>query len=633
MLTYNFQEVLAQAPVNDVVSWPPGMLLLASVLYSALGSTPQRLFEVEPVIGLFLFAGLPLVAIPTMCRVNWVAKACHFVAGIRTTYGSSNFWVRAGDISLDTRKEGLRKASSVIHPVTYEDRSATETPLDEKVWTRTSAGMIYPALWALPSPTTTQATPSPTSRHFLLWAATEYHVFHDWEVEIYSDGSLLYTTKAKPASTVVDVDTVESAIPVVAAQMIRRPHSQSKIRMLASKSSDNAPFVLDLAKVDLDCPACSIDFHSYAPESSKVSASLRELAESYFIVVQYIKKHYPTWSDSAKCSPGTINPPLARVHVGQSLWTAILGGGLFPKGRLTIQNLPGRWGCLDVSPDEMYITRLDAVLNLLQPYANTAAFGDLIFSNGLSRRTAIPFLIAGLVGQVLICYFICVATTAGVWTSVALANVLYAGRLADWHSIWYGKTSDSAEPGFKMYLPNSKDLMCIATLDRTTPRQGDLRPGFLLNLFGLIAAILGTIFSNQTRNALDFSPASPTLPWVIYTSIALCMGTSFLIALTILVQQLDEKTWFDRALIPTRWMVLSTVPTSLVVSGLAIYFQKTNQQYLWPILDALTWVSGVPLGMLENGRMIAGDDNILHLVLLNRWIMGAVASSVGSFNV
>jgi len=34
--------------------------------------------------------------------------------------------------------------------------------------------------------------------------------------------------------------------------------------------------------------------------------------------------------------------------------------------------------------------------------------------------------------------------------------------------------------------------------------------------------------------------------------------------------------------------------------------------------------------MIENGRFFSADDNMLHLVLLNRWMMGAVASALGS---
>ncbi|KIK01119.1 hypothetical protein K443DRAFT_7167, partial [Laccaria amethystina LaAM-08-1] len=84
--------VFAQAPVNDVVSWPPGLLLLATVLYATLGTSPNQLWEIEPVTGVFLFTGLPKLSIRGMQRVNWVTSACHFVPGIRSAFGRANFW-------------------------------------------------------------------------------------------------------------------------------------------------------------------------------------------------------------------------------------------------------------------------------------------------------------------------------------------------------------------------------------------------------------------------------------------------------------------------------------------------------------------------------------------------------------
>ncbi|KAK1223991.1 hypothetical protein PQX77_013127 [Marasmius sp. AFHP31] len=635
MASYFVQEVFAQAPVNDIISWPPGLLLLASVLYAALGTTSGRLFEIEPVIGTFMFSGLPLVSLSRMRRVNWVAKACHFVSGIRTAHGKYNFWVRADDITPTGIKDALEKVTNVLHCVVWEERSSDELPmLDESLWARGDVGMIRPKTWPPTSNPSTAVKPADsaiTPRDFLLWAAIEYHAFHEWEVEIYSRESLLYTTKGKPPSTVVDVESEEDAIPVVAAQMVRRPHSQTTLRAkLARPEVDGEPRVLNLDRIDLDAPTCYIDFHSYAPESAKVSASLNELAHSYFVVTQHIKQHASTWSI------GSSPDVLMRVSVGQSLWIAILGGGLLKQGRVTFQNLPGRWSFSGTpqghrgTPDEAYLSRVDAILEALQPYANTPRFFDLVFSGGVSRRTCVPFLIAGIVGQIIICYFISVGTTAGVWTSVALANTLYSGRLVDWHSVWFGKTADNSEPGFKMYVPGTENLMCIATLNRTGPREGDLRQGFILNMVGLAAAICGAIFAVPTRNALGFGPVDPSATWVSYTSIGLCIGTSILVASTVISQQVHEKTWSDGSETPTRWMVLATVPTSLVVAGLALFFQIKQLQSFWPILDALTWISGLPLGMLENGRMISVDENVLHLVLLNRWMMGAVASAIGS---
>lgn len=184
-----------------------------------------------------------------------------------------------------------------------------------------------------------------------------------------------------------------------------------------------------------------------------------------------------------------------------------------------------------------------------------------------------------------------------------------------------------------MYLPGTKDLMCIATFDRTAPREGELRQGFTLNLIGLVSAVFGSIFQRETRDALGFSEFTPTPPWVVYTSAVLCVGTSLLVATAIASQQARTRTWWQGSELPTRWMVYSTIPASLVVAGLAVFFQVQKIPHFWPILDALTWVSGIPLGMIENGRMIPTDDNMLHLILLNGWMMGAVASSVGSSQI
>jgi hypothetical protein len=116
----------------------------------------------------------------------------------------------------------------------------------------------------------------------------------------------------------------------------------------------------------------------------------------------------------------------------------------------------------------------------------------------------------------------------------------------------------------------------------------------------------------------------------VYTSIVLTIGISFLIVVTIMLQDLREKTWNNDAQMPTRWLLYSTIPFSIIIGGLAVYFDRAHWMRLWPVLDALTWLSGIPLGMLENGRMISVDHSMVHMVLVNRWLMGAVASAVGS---
>ena len=620
--------VLAQAPVNDVVSWPSGLLLLATVLYAALGTSPNLLWEIEPVTGFFLFGGLPKISLPTMRRVNWVASACHFVPGIRSAFGRSNFWVRSNEVTTEARAKALEKVLSQLRCTTYRPPG---TPLDEEMWSITSSGMLTKPRLIPSSPSFEIKCPLPIARDFLLFAAIDYHAFREWEVQIYSKGSMVFSTKNMTPSAIIDVNSEEEAIQVVAAQMVRRPHSQSPLRGIATKTSDDpyGPYVLDLDTIDRNIPICAIDFHSYAPDGHKVSATLSELGRSYFRVVHYLKDNSPR--DIG------LSGQIARIEVGQTLWIAILGGAILDSGRLTIQNLPGRWGSKDLSASDAYLGRIDAILDLLGPYAGTETqFSDLVFSGGINRRSAIPFFIAGLFGQIIVCYFLSVGTSAGVWTSLALANSLYAGRLTDLHSLYYGKRpaeTGNDQPGMKMYLPGSpsKQLMVIATFDRSTPKEGlGLRSGFFMSIFGLAAAILGAIFQEKTRTTLSFSPSTPTPPWVVYTSVVLCIGTTILILAMLIVQQLHEKTWADDSEFPTRLMTYSTFPSSIAVCALAVVFRLKGWEHLWPVLDAITFLSGFPLGMIENGRLFAADENMLHLVLLNRWMMGAVGSSLGS---
>ncbi|KAF9071937.1 hypothetical protein BDP27DRAFT_1418513 [Rhodocollybia butyracea] len=644
MLYLSFiQTVLAQAPVNDVISWPSGLLLLASVLYAALGTSVDRLWEIEPSSGIFIFSGLPQISIPLMQRVTWAASACHFISGVKSANGISNFWIEAGKVSVGARAEALEKAMKVLRCVGWETREGAphERVLDPRVWTLTTEGLLCPAKPSAMKTTDTGTTAKPpakpappVARDFLLFAAAEYHVFQHWVVDVRRKGVTVFSTRGLPFSSVIDVASEDDAIPVVAAQMVRRPLGQSPLRSKAQKivdsEQDTEHYSLDLQQVDLDTPICLIDFHSYAPKRSKVAASLRELAHSYFLVVQHIKQTSPHHD-----CPTT--GAIARIDVGQTMWISFLGGSVLDHGRITFQNLPGGWGNWQVSADHAYLTRVEAVLEQLEPIANTPAFDSGIYGGGISRRTAVPFLLVGAIGQMLICYFLSVGTSAGVWTSVVLANSLFAGKLNDWHSAYYGKSTGSEEPGLKMRVPGSHyaskaeaDVMCVVTLDRSAPKQGGLRPGFFLNVLGLIAAVFGAIFQSQTRDALGFSPRAETANWVVYTSIALTLGTSGVILLMVVLQNLAEKTWMDDAMMPTRVMTYCTLTASFGVSGLAIFFRIKGVPQFWPILDALTWMSGFPLGMIENGRLFSVDDNVLHLVLLNRWMMGAVASAVGS---
>ncbi|KAJ3853956.1 hypothetical protein EV368DRAFT_81102 [Lentinula lateritia] len=632
------QTVLAQAPVNDVVSWPSGLLLLASILYAALGTSPDRLWEIEPSSGIFLFSGLPKISIPLMQRVTWASNACHFVPGVRSANGVSNFWIRAENVTASARTEALQKALSLLQCVSWDIRAEAvrELKLDTKIWKLSPEGLIYPTSQVAfrPNAKPLISTPDiklpslsiPQARDFLLFAAVEYHATQHWVVEVRRKEHI-FSTYGMPFHSVVNVDSEDDALVLVAAQMVRRPHGQSSLRAQAREIMDSQTehFFLDLDAIDLDVPICSIDFHAYAPERSKVSVSLRELAHSYYVVAQHIRRHAPR----NNCD---MTGHIARINFGQTLWVALLGGAVLDSGRMTFLNLPETRANWKVSADHAYLTRVESVLAQLESVANTPAFESAITgAGGISRGTAMPFLVAGLIGQMIICYFLSVGTSAGVWTSVILANSLYAGKLHDWHSIYFGKSDSSGQPGLKLRVPDMKtDWMCIATFDRSSPKEGLLRQGFLLNILGLTAAVLGAIFQSQTRDALGFSSFTPTPSWVVYTSIALCVGTSAFIVLMLVLQYIAEKTWTEDAMFPTRVMAYTTLSASLIVVALAILFRVRNIPELWPILDALTWISGLPLGTIENGRLFSVDDNILHLVLLNRWMMGAVASAVGS---
>ncbi|KAI0078420.1 hypothetical protein K474DRAFT_922770 [Panus rudis PR-1116 ss-1] len=622
----------AQAPVNDIVSWPSGLLLLATILYIALGTSPDDLWSMEPIVGLLTGTGLPLFSLPTMRKVRWVASACHFVPGIRSANGTSAFWIRTEDITSEARSSSLRKVLQCMRCVSVASPAFV---IDETRWKVNEWGFLeshnVPSSLASPPLLHTKSVSPPSSMHvptahdFLLFAAIDYHVFREWNVHIVRKGDPIFSTEGSERSCIFDVCSEEDALPIVAAQMVRRPKSQSVLRQLAShdgEEDDPSPYILDLNSCSLDEPICCIDIHSYAPREHAVRASLRELAGAYYRVVRYFKE-----SDAYSCPPDSVS----HISVSHCLWIAILGGALLDRGRVTIQNLPGRWGNLDTSADEAYEERIESVLECISDYINTPAFDDIVFSGGIARGPAIPFLIAGLVGQILVCYFLAVGTSAGVWTSVALANSIFSGKLLDLHTLYFGKTGDTTEPGFKMRVPSSSSqLMIIATLNRTPPRVGGLRPGVLLNAFGLIGAIFGAVFQGQTRSALGFSPFQPCQPWVVYTTAALSI---FIVSLELTMnfrQQRISRNWSDRSEFPARVATYSTVPTAMLAAVLTIILRWKGQTKFWPILDALTWVSGIPLGMLENGRIIPMDQNRLHLLLVLRWLMGAMASAVGS---
>jgi hypothetical protein len=113
--------VLAQAPVNNIVSWPAGLLLLASILYISLGTSPDHLWEIEPATGFFMWSGLPLISIPAMKHMTWSSNVCHFIPRICSAYGVSNFWVRSEEITPTAQSDALNKVISVLSCVVYEE--------------------------------------------------------------------------------------------------------------------------------------------------------------------------------------------------------------------------------------------------------------------------------------------------------------------------------------------------------------------------------------------------------------------------------------------------------------------------------------------------------------------------------
>jgi hypothetical protein len=594
----------------------PGLLLFGSVLYAAIGVAPDILWSIDPSIGLFMGSGLPWISIPTMQRVAWLSNACHFVPAIRKVYGKSNIWIPSDLVSQSARAEALNKALATLSPVVYEPSNYT---IDNTLWSVNSAGLFEVANSPSRSPSQMDKALSPSARDFLLFAAIHYHAFWEWEVQVRWKGQLAFTTKGTDSHALFNVDSEAMALPIVVAQLVRRPHAQSPLRGVALHEGDHeyGPYTISLDSLSRTDPACAIDFHSYAKESSKVSASLNELAGAYYRVIQYIKHSEPP-----------VRGLTAHVQVGQTLWIAILGGAVLDSGRLTIQNLPGSWGTKDISPDEAYLSRITAILDALKPYGKQTSFFELVFSGGSTRQIALIFLFLGLFAQAVICFLLSTVTIAGVWMSVALANTLMTGNLLDFHSLYWGKTIDSDQPGMKMYLPGSKELMAIATFDRTGPREGPLRPGIFLNLVGFVAAVLGVTFKAQTRHVLGLGQNQSLPTTMIYGSIFLSVGLSFLIGITIYFQQRHERTWANNSELPTRWMVYSTLSCSMTVAGLGFIFHRSQLTWLWPVLDALTWVSGLPLGMLENGRISSGDESTIQMIFVNRWLLGLVTSMV-----
>ncbi|KAF9063935.1 hypothetical protein BDP27DRAFT_1367632 [Rhodocollybia butyracea] len=84
-----------------------------SVLYASLGTSADRLWEIEPSSGIFIFSGLPQISIPLMQRVTWAASACRFICGVKSVNAVLDFWIEAGKVSVRARAEALERAMKV----------------------------------------------------------------------------------------------------------------------------------------------------------------------------------------------------------------------------------------------------------------------------------------------------------------------------------------------------------------------------------------------------------------------------------------------------------------------------------------------------------------------------------------
>jgi hypothetical protein len=71
---------------------------------------------------------------------------------------------------------------------------------------------------------------------------------------------------------------------------------------------------------------------------------------------------------------------------------------IIDKGRVAFQNLPGRWTIKDNPAGEANLGRVQAVLEAVEPYANTPKFFDLVFGGGADRWPTYAILFTGLCG-------------------------------------------------------------------------------------------------------------------------------------------------------------------------------------------------------------------------------------------
>ncbi|KAH7103653.1 hypothetical protein BKA62DRAFT_696051, partial [Auriculariales sp. MPI-PUGE-AT-0066] len=584
-LAYFVKHAAAQAPINDLISWPPGLLLLATVLYASLGKTADQLWPIEPSVGVFLADGLPHIALPLAHEIDWEPSACHFIPRVRRATGFSNVWLPADKILAPAREEALAKCLAALPCIWHGDPGI----VDWGRWRATTHGLVYP-LQPLPSAEPALVTERlPTAEELLLFAAIGYHLNEPGQVDIKEGGSLIFSTAGMRSDAIIDVDNEDAALVVVVSYMLRRPAFERHLKYTTLDGEDHVE--VQVEDLVLDAPAFGIDFGSFASFDAILKPSLRELVAAYLQVLCYIR--------SRRSLPATLpTGHITYFHYKRTLWAAILGGALLDSGRLTIQNIPFMQPNMLDSINEVYLSRVEEVLRQLDPIATDSnAFNELSFGGGLQRVSAWPFFLAGLAGQASICYFLSIGTTAGVWTTVALSNSLLGGLLTDLHSRWCGRRANSQQPGVKLYVPGSKQIMCIATLNRSPPAHEKLRPGALLNVVGIVAASLGAVFQQSTRLALGFGKAQLAPPWVMYTAVVLGLTISIVVVSITWGEMNAHKSWCRPQSRPEQLLVGSTVCASIVVSGIAVFFQLRGLNRLWPILDMLTFVSGIPLGM------------------------------------
>ncbi|KAL1695799.1 hypothetical protein GGG16DRAFT_44937 [Schizophyllum commune] len=607
--------VLAQAPVNDIVGWPTGLLLLATCMYVILGTKYEDLWSIDPSIGPFLWSGSPMRSIHALYPSDQTASVCHFLPRVRTVFGPSTIWAPSEKVSEEARADVLRKATKVIHPV-LPDPQHIEIG---QTWPLTASGLLRPAE-PLANLATAQRGQSEraTARHFLLFAAIEdLNKRTELEVHVYEGTDRLFSTKGLPRRWVMDVDNEKMALIVVAANLHQLAESQRE--WCAVTSSPVRRVQLD--RIVADKKLCITSFEPSVDDKCGVYASFNELAEAYFIVVQHHKKE----PDVEKRMEGYV----AIASVEQTMWLAIFGGALLESGRLTIQNLQG-YREHDMFIDQAFSRRIEHVLDTLSPRGNDVDLTEITHDFMPSKRSVLShvFFVAGLLGQMITSYFLCASGCVGTWSSVALANSLYSGRLSDWHTRSHGGASGAAEAGIWMQAPFTKDVMCFATLDRSMPRVDKQRPGILLNVCGITAAIMGVVFQQQTRTALGFDDAPSLMsPSIAYATAVVITFLAFLFSVFLALTDLETLTDSDRCM----WIWASTFAGMVIASALGNIMYHARyylcEQTLWIAIDVTVWITGLPLGWLLNGQLpVDVEDTVVHFALASRWMMGALAS-------